>query len=69
MLRSSVCGLGSPCFTRQKSLLWAGFEEDIKVDDGGRYVIPFGRWHPGLSENLLEAMKDGGTGENGKFAE
>ncbi|PWY81590.1 short-chain dehydrogenase [Aspergillus sclerotioniger CBS 115572] len=45
------------------TLLWAGFDEGITVEDGGRYGIPFGRWHPGPRQDLLEAMREGGTGE------
>ncbi|PYI04019.1 steroid dehydrogenase [Aspergillus sclerotiicarbonarius CBS 121057] len=45
------------------TLLWAGFGEEITVEDGGRYGIPFGKWHPGPREDLLEAIREGGTGE------
>ncbi|RAK99973.1 short-chain dehydrogenase [Aspergillus ibericus CBS 121593] len=45
------------------TLLWAGFDEGITVEDGGRYGIPFGRWHPAPREDLVEAMREGGTGE------
>ncbi|GLA37353.1 hypothetical protein AnigIFM63309_004266 [Aspergillus niger] len=51
------------------TLLWAGFEEGITVDDGGRYVIPFGRLHPGPREDLLGAMREGGSGEMERFVE
>lgn len=42
------------------TLLWAGCSGDITVGDGGRYVIPFGQWHPNPRADLLEAMTDGG---------
>ncbi|KAE8370902.1 short-chain dehydrogenase [Aspergillus caelatus] len=42
------------------TLLWAGCSEDITVRDGGRYVIPFGQWHPKPRADLLEAMADEG---------
>ncbi|KNG81346.1 short-chain dehydrogenase [Aspergillus nomiae NRRL 13137] len=41
------------------TLLWAGCSEDITVRDGGRYVIPFGQWHPNPRADLLEAMAGG----------
>ncbi|KAE8148883.1 short-chain dehydrogenase [Aspergillus avenaceus] len=47
------------------TLLWAGFSSDVTVEDGGRYGIPFGRWHPDPRPDLLEAIRDveeGGLG-------
>ncbi|GKZ26317.1 hypothetical protein AbraIFM66951_002251 [Aspergillus brasiliensis] len=49
------------------TLLWAGCEEGITVEDGGRYAIPFGRWHPGPREDLVEAMRE--EGKMGRFVE
>jgi len=50
--------------------LWAGLSEKATVEDGGRYVIPWGRWH-GLPrkdiENALKRVEEGGTGEAGEF--
>ncbi|TVY78487.1 putative oxidoreductase [Lachnellula suecica] len=46
--------------------LWAAFDQSITVDDGGRYVIPWGRWHPGQREDVVLALKtreEGGTGQ------
>ncbi|KAL2857137.1 short-chain dehydrogenase [Aspergillus pseudoustus] len=40
------------------TLLWVGLSEDITVDDGGNFAIPFGRWHPYPRKDLLEAMED-----------
>ncbi|KAE8142952.1 short-chain dehydrogenase [Aspergillus pseudotamarii] len=42
------------------TLLWAGCSGDITARDGGRYVIPFGQWHPNPRADLLEAMTDEG---------
>ncbi|KAJ5280047.1 short-chain dehydrogenase [Penicillium angulare] len=50
---------------RAKSLLWAGCSDKVTIKDGGRYVIPFGRWHPNSRADLLEVMADGKDG-NGK---
>ena len=50
--------------------LWAGLSEDVTLADGGRYVIPFGRWHVCPREDILLAMKgekDGGTGRAVEF--
>lgn len=50
--------------------LWAGLSDDIAFEDGGRYAIPFGRWHPSPREDILLALKekkDGGTGRAVEF--
>ena len=50
--------------------LWAGFSEDITLEDGGRYAIPRGRWHPNPRKDILLALKtkeSGGTGEAVQF--
>ena len=50
--------------------LWAGLSEKITLEDGGRYVIPFGRWHPCPREDILLSLKerkDGGTGRAVEF--
>lgn len=52
--------------------LWTGLSKGITVEDGGRYAIPWGRWHPGPKEEHLKTLKsekDGGTGEAAKFWE
>lgn len=48
-----------------QTLLWAGLSQDITVADGGRYVIPWGRWHPNPRKELLEAIKDEDEGGKG----
>ena len=50
--------------------LWAGLSEEITLEDGGRYVIPFGRWHPCPRKDILLSLKerkDGGTGRAAEF--
>ncbi|PWY89973.1 short-chain dehydrogenase [Aspergillus heteromorphus CBS 117.55] len=47
------------------TMLWAGFAPEMTVQDGGRYVIPFGRWHPCPRPDLLEAMRDEEEGGKG----
>jgi NAD(P)-dependent dehydrogenase (short-subunit alcohol dehydrogenase family) len=45
--------------------LWAGLSQEVKLEDGGRFGIPFGRWHPNPRQDCLESMKrveEGGTG-------
>ena len=52
--------------------LWAGLSEDITIADGGRYIIPFGRWHPSPRKDILEALETsegGGTGQAQEFWE
>lgn len=51
--------------------LWAGVSGNITVEDGvkGRYVVPWGKWHPAPREDLLKALKsekEGGSGHAGK---
>ncbi|KAE8315041.1 hypothetical protein BDV41DRAFT_575066 [Aspergillus transmontanensis] len=47
------------------TLPWAAFSKDIAVRDGGRYVIPFGQWHPNPRGDLLDAMTDRNDGLGG----
>ncbi|KAG5759401.1 hypothetical protein H9Q69_009326 [Fusarium xylarioides] len=47
------------------SELWAGVSTEIKLEDGGRYGIPWGRWHPSPKKDLVQSLKtkeDGGSG-------
>lgn len=44
--------------------LWAGLSNELTISDGGRYILPWGRFHPNPRQDLLRAMKkkdDGGT--------
>jgi NAD(P)-dependent dehydrogenase (short-subunit alcohol dehydrogenase family) len=50
--------------------LWAGLSSTPTISDGGRYIVPWGRFHPNPSTELMRAMKpagDGGTGASTKF--
>ena len=50
--------------------LWCGLSKEITVEDGGRYAIPWGRWHPAPRKDILASLrseKEGGTGEAEKF--
>ncbi|KAL6712906.1 hypothetical protein ACLMJK_009461 [Lecanora helva] len=52
------------------TMLWAGLAPQITRRDGGRYVIPWGRWHPGPKPDLLDSLKakeEGGTGRAAEF--
>ncbi|KAL9057478.1 MAG: hypothetical protein Q9162_002315 [Coniocarpon cinnabarinum] len=54
------------------SELWAGLSLDVKRENGGGYVIPWGRWHPSPRKDLLHAIKpaaDGGLGNAQHFWE
>jgi NAD(P)-dependent dehydrogenase (short-subunit alcohol dehydrogenase family) len=50
--------------------LWAGLSKELTLSDEGRYVLPWGRFHPNPREDLVLAMKrkeDGGTGAAAQF--
>lgn len=50
--------------------LWAGLSSELTLSDGGRYILPWGRFHPDPRQDLLQAMKrqeDGGTGAAATF--
>ena len=52
--------------------LWAGLSGDLEIADGGKYVLPWGRVHPGPRPELLAALKtreEGGTGVAALFLE
>ena len=52
--------------------LWAGLSQELDIEDGGRYVVPWGRVHPDPRPDLLAAMKtreQGGTGIAASFVE
>jgi NAD(P)-dependent dehydrogenase (short-subunit alcohol dehydrogenase family) len=50
--------------------LWAGLSPEVKVEDGGRYVIPWGRWHLCPRKDITDGFRtkeEGGTGEAAEF--
>ncbi|TVY19487.1 putative oxidoreductase [Lachnellula arida] len=50
--------------------LWAGLSREVTGADGGRYAIPWGRWHPSPKKDILESLKaktEGGTGLAAEF--
>lgn len=52
--------------------LYSGLSQDLDIEDGGSYIIPWGRRHPSPREDILGAMKaknDGGAGAVQLFAE
>ncbi len=52
--------------------LWAGLSGDLGIQDGGKYVVPWGRLHPCPRPDLIAALKsreDGGTGVAALFLE
>ncbi|KAL8742221.1 MAG: hypothetical protein Q9184_008287 [Pyrenodesmia sp. 2 TL-2023] len=47
------------------TMLWAGLSSDVHEGDGGRYVVPWGRWHPNPRRDIIKSLKskdEGGTG-------
>lgn len=52
--------------------LWAGLSGDLSIEDGGKYVVPWGRLHPCPRPDLVAALttqEDGGTGVAALFLE
>jgi NAD(P)-dependent dehydrogenase (short-subunit alcohol dehydrogenase family) len=52
------------------TLLWAGLSQDVTCEDGGRFAIPWGRWHPAPKKDILQSLKtreEGGTGLAAEF--
>lgn len=50
--------------------LWCGVSEEVTIEDGGRYGIPWARWHSDPRADILGSLKgkeDGGTGVAGEF--
>ncbi|KAF4630334.1 hypothetical protein G7Y89_g7798 [Cudoniella acicularis] len=50
--------------------LWVGLSEDVKCEDGGRFAIPWGRWHPSPRADIIQSLKtkeEGGTGLAAEF--
>ncbi|EED22799.1 steroid dehydrogenase, putative [Talaromyces stipitatus ATCC 10500] len=48
--------------------LWAGLSPDLKIEDNGKYVVPWGRLHPNPRQDLLATMKSKDEGGNGVAA-
>lgn len=68
--------LGAPLLFHAKygayTELYAGLSTDLGIEDGGCYIIPWGRKHPKPRKDLLDALKsekDGGSGMADKFLE
>lgn len=52
------------------TVLWSGLSPEVKVEDGGRLAIPWGRWHPSPNKDILGSLKtkeEGGSGIAGEF--
>lgn len=52
------------------TMLWCGLSDNVKLEDGGRYAIPWGRWHTDPRKDILESLKtkeEGGTGVANEF--
>ena len=44
---------------------WAGLSPEVKLEDTGRYAIPWGRWHPSPRKDVLASLKSKEEGGNG----
>jgi hypothetical protein len=40
--------------------LWIAFNKDITIEGGGRYVIPWGRWHTTMRPDITAGLKKKG---------
>lgn len=52
--------------------LWSGLSPGLQIEDGGRFILPWGRFHPNPRPDLLENLKSkeqGGTGTAADFVE
>jgi NAD(P)-dependent dehydrogenase (short-subunit alcohol dehydrogenase family) len=52
------------------TMLWAGLSQDVTCEDGGRFAIPWGRWHPAPRKDITQSLKtqeEGGTGLAAEF--
>lgn len=52
--------------------LWAGLSPELRIEDNGKYVVPWGRVHPNPRQDLMSTMKskeDGGNGVATAFIE
>ena len=52
--------------------LWAGLAQEVGMDAGGEYVVPWGRMHPHPRTDLVLALRsqeEGGTGQAKSFSE
>lgn len=52
--------------------IWSAFSGDLTIDDGGKYILPWGRLHPCPRDEVLRAMKgkeEGGTGVAAAFVQ
>ena len=50
--------------------LWCGLSPEVTIEDGGKYAIPWGRWHPGQRSDIVRGLKgkdEGGTGVAQEF--
>ncbi|OBS18952.1 hypothetical protein FPOA_10676 [Fusarium poae] len=69
-LKAPIRFLLHPAKRGAYSELWAGLSTEIKLDDGGRYGVPWGKWHPSPRKDLVLSLKtqeDGGTGISAAF--
>ena len=66
LTRRPVCY--QPVFGAYTSL-WAAFAEEVSVKNGGRYIIPWGRWHPGLRADIAAGVRGKDQGGSGAAAE
>lgn len=48
--------------------LWAALS-DVKPEDNGRYVIPWGRWHPNSRKDILDSLRPASEGGRGVGSE
>jgi NAD(P)-dependent dehydrogenase (short-subunit alcohol dehydrogenase family) len=50
--------------------LWAGLSPEVNIEDGGKFGIAWGRWHPSPNPDVEKGLKtkeEGGTGLAAEF--
>lgn len=48
---------------------WAGLSDEVTMEDAGRYVVPWGKWHVSPRPDILESIKSKAAGGTGLAAE
>jgi NAD(P)-dependent dehydrogenase (short-subunit alcohol dehydrogenase family) len=49
--------------------LWAGLSPAVNVEDGGKFAIPWGSWHPNPRKDCMESLKSKDEDGSGLAAE
>ncbi|KAJ8097649.1 hypothetical protein POJ06DRAFT_261992 [Lipomyces tetrasporus] len=70
LVRLAMAPLFYPPKMGAYTALWAGLSPEVKSEDGGKVIIPWGRWHTSPKKDILASLKtkeEGGTGLAAEF--